>query len=189
MRYMGVDPGLNGAIAILTQEGQVELLAPTPTSDNDKGRQEYNLAAIAKLLCATARAGEVLVTVEKLQGLPPTRTTPEGEVKPLGGFLTNVHRGEARGWAWMIAGLAAAGLPITCELVPPKEWQKELVKGFPAGGNKERSLAVAKAIFPTVPLFRTARSRVEDDGMAEALLLAELGRRRSFGGELFAQRR
>ena len=188
MRYMGVDPGLGGAIAVLDQAGHVELLAPTPTSDNDKGRQEYNLAAIAKLLCATAAAGELLVTVEKLQGLPPTRTTPEGEVKPLGGFLTNVHRGEARGWAWMIAGLAATGLPITCELVAPKEWQKELVKGFPAPSHKDRSVAVASRIFPGVPLYRTERSRKEDDGMAEALLLAELGRRRSLGGALFAQR-
>lgn len=186
MRYMGVDPGLRGAIAILTDTGQVELLVPTPTSDNEGGRQEYNLAAIAKLLCAAARAGEVLVTVEKLQGLPATFGPKEKPIHT--GFLANVARGEARGWAWMVAALAATGLPITCELVSPKEWQKELVKGFPAGGHKERSVAVAKRLFPDVVLFRTPRSRLEDDGMAEALLLAELGRRRAAGGALFAQR-
>lgn len=186
MRYVGVDPGLKGAIAILTPTGAIELLVPTPTSETENGREEYNLAAIAKLLCATARAGEVLVVVEKLQGLPAEFGPKDKPIRT--GFLANVARGEARGWAWMVAALAAAGLPITCELVSPKAWQKELVKGYPAAGHKERSVAVAKGIFPDAVLFRTARSRNEDDGMAEALLLAELGRRRAAGGALFAQR-
>jgi len=51
---------------------------------------------------------------------------------------------------------------------------------------KERSVAMAKKLWPRTSLNRTARARTDDDGLAEALLLAEYARRTYQGGDVFA---
>jgi len=43
--------------------------------------------------------------------------------------------------------------------------------------DKNSSIEVAKRLFPGIDLRRTERSRKDDDGLAEALLMAEYARR------------
>ena len=59
------------------------------------------------------------------------------------------------------------------------EWQKDILKGVPhgPGETKSASITVAKRLFGGVSLKRTAKCRKDCDGMADALLLAEYGRR------------
>ena len=59
------------------------------------------------------------------------------------------------------------------ELVRPQKWKKE----FGITGDKNSSIDVCKRLFPGVSLRRTERCRKDDDGMAEALLMAEYARR------------
>lgn len=68
--------------------------------------------------------------------------------------------------------LEAFGIPY--ELVRPHKWKKE----FSITGDKNSSIEVCKRLFPGVSLRRTDRCRKDDDGMAEALLMAEYARRR-----------
>lgn len=68
--------------------------------------------------------------------------------------------------------LEAFGIPY--ELVTPQKWKRE----FQVTGNKNSSVAVCRRLFPAVDLRRTAQCRKDDDGMAEALLMAEYARRR-----------
>lgn len=68
--------------------------------------------------------------------------------------------------------LTADGIPF--ELVRPQKWKKE----FSITGDKNSSIAVCKRLFPNVSLLRTEKCRKEDDGMAEALLMAEYARRK-----------
>lgn len=75
-----------------------------------------------------------------------------------------------------IQGLLTANA-IPYELVTPQRWKK----AFEVTGDKNTSVAVAKRLFPGVSLRRTVQSRKDDDGMAEALLLAEYARR-TMGG-------
>lgn len=75
-----------------------------------------------------------------------------------------------------IQGLLTANA-IPYELVTPQRWKK----AFEVTGDKNTSIAVAKRLFPGVSLRRTVQSRKDDDGMAEALLLAEFARR-TMGG-------
>lgn len=75
-----------------------------------------------------------------------------------------------------IQGLLTANA-IPYELVTPQRWKK----AFEVTGDKNTSIAVAKRLFPGVSLRRTVQSRKDDDGMAEALLLAEYARR-TMGG-------
>lgn len=72
-----------------------------------------------------------------------------------------------------IRGLLEA-FEIPYELVRPQKWKKE----FSITGDKNSSIEVCKRLFPGVSLHRTERCRKDDDGMAEALLMAEYARRR-----------
>ena len=72
-----------------------------------------------------------------------------------------------------INGLLEA-FQIPYELVRPQKWKKE----FSITGDKNSSIEVCKRLFPGVDLRRTERCRKDDDGLAEALLMAEYARRR-----------
>jgi hypothetical protein len=62
--------------------------------------------------------------------------------------------------------LAYAGVPY--HLVPPAKWKRD----FGLGKDKADALAMARRLFPTAEL-----GRKKDIGRAEALLIAEWGRR------------
>ena len=62
--------------------------------------------------------------------------------------------------------LETLGIPY--QLVPPQKWKKE----FSLGSDKKQSIEVCKRLFPDISLRRTDKCRTDDDGMAEALLMA-----------------
>lgn len=64
-------------------------------------------------------------------------------------------------------------LEIPYQLVPPQKWKKE----YSLGSDKKQSIEVCKRLFPDVSLRRTDKCRTDDNGMAEALLMAEYARR------------
>jgi hypothetical protein len=68
--------------------------------------------------------------------------------------------------------LTAFGIPF--ELVRPQKWKRE----FSCTSDKNKSIEVAQRMFPDVSLMRTERCTKPHDGIAEALLMAEYGRRR-----------
>lgn len=74
--------------------------------------------------------------------------------------------------------LKAYNIPF--ELVPPQKWKKE----FSCTSDKNTSIEVCKRLFPGVNLKATERSKKDHDGMAEALLIAEYGRRHYNGKNL-----
>jgi len=68
--------------------------------------------------------------------------------------------------------LKANGIPY--ELVRPQKWKKE----FSVTKDKNTAIEVCKRLFPNVSLLPTERCRKDNDGMAEALLMAEYARRK-----------
>ena len=86
------------------------------------------------------------------------------------GVTSMFHFGENFGY---IKGLLEA-FEIPYELVRPQKWKKE----FSITGEKNSSIEVCNRLFPGVDLRRTERCRKDDDGLAEALLMAEYARRR-----------
>ena len=72
-----------------------------------------------------------------------------------------------------IQGLLTA-YSIPFELVRPQKWKKE----FSITADKNSSIAVCKRLFPDVSLLPTARCTKDNDGIAEALLMAEYAKRR-----------
>ncbi len=75
------------------------------------------------------------------------------------------------GWGRIMGVLEALRIPY--ELVKPQKWKK----AFSVTSDKNSSIAVAKRLFPGIDLRRTERSHKDDDGLAEALLMAEYARR------------
>ena len=69
---------------------------------------------------------------------------------------------------------------IPYELVTPQKWKKE----FSCTSDKNTSIEVCKRLFPGVNLKATERCKKDHDGIAEALLIAEYGRRHYHGKNL-----
>lgn len=71
-----------------------------------------------------------------------------------------------------IRGLLEAN-NVPYELVLPQKWKRH----FGVTGDKNSSIGVCRRLFPGQSLKRTDKCRKDDDGLAEALLMAEYGRR------------
>lgn len=182
---LGIDPGKLGAIAILDAElGCVVDVKPMPVLKGGKVRgkktktpDEYDLISIAYTL-KFYRERAVLTTLERSQplpvmrsGKPDPRSGKQTLIRP--GGIAQFNRGVQRGFEWMLAVL-----DMPYQLAPPAEWMKVMHLGVPKGGTtKQRSIIAAQRLFPETDLRRTSKCTTQDDGMAEALLLAEFGRR------------
>jgi hypothetical protein len=182
-----VDPGRHGAIAILGEAGQLLELLPTPML---AGGKAFDLVAIAAIFRnrADPRLADrgLFVTVEKLDAMPIRFARKGGrkedETANVSGVIANHNRGQAFGWAWMLAAFR-----IPYELVRPQRWQRAMIEGVPGADTKARSIAAAKAQWPGVSLRRSPAARVDAADLADALLIAEYGRRVHQGGEMFAR--
>ena len=160
MIFIGVDPGKSGALARI---GHYSVsVQPMPVIPGRNSRPEYDLVQIRNWLLVLMTPGQLFVTVERSQPLPPK----------MRGTIANFQRGVACGWQWMLLGMA-----IPHQLVRPQDWQKVMLTGTPGLDTKQRSIIAAQRLFPEVSLLRTERSRKPDHNLSDALLIAEFGRR------------
>src|SRR5437773_1818735 len=81
----------------------------------DKGRSEWDIPGILRLLSHLHDEGAAWATLEKSHPMP----------QKFGGAISNFERGKSSG-IWETA-LAALGIPHA--VVTPQSWQKEMLKG------------------------------------------------------------
>lgn len=162
MRFIGVDPGLGGALAVIDPAEQRVGIHDTPVMMIQKGtgkrqtkRREYDIPGMRAALLEAAGDGAVAA----IEALTPS---------PKFGTLTNFGLGRGVGlWEGLLVGLE-----IPYETVKPRRWKAAV--GIATGANKSESRRVAGLMFPAeAHLFK----RKSDDGRAEALLIAETLRR------------
>lgn len=154
--YLGIDPGLSGGIAYISEAGAV--VKPAPTMASAKG-EEMDLCGMRSVLLVAKALGARAV-IEKVSAMPKQ------------GVSSTFKFG--RGFGSWLGMLAALEIPF--EYATPQAWQKVMLAGLPRG--KEASIQRAQELFPGVSLLPTAKCRKPSDGMAEALLIAEFNRRR-----------
>lgn len=158
MIILGIDPGLSGAVAYLGTSPHVVHVEDTPTLTVVGGsgnRREYNLAEMRALL--TRYQDISMAYIEKVHSMP-------GQ-----GVRSMFTMGMGYGaWLGMLAALA---IPYT--LVTPQRWKKAMLADQ-AGQDKDASRLRAIQLFPTEARYF---ARKKDDGRAEAVLIAEYGRR------------
>lgn len=155
MVYIGIDPGLDGAVAHIDSEGNASVF-DTPTF-NVEGKRKYNAIGMAALLVQThAHPSIVLVVLESVHSMPKQ------------GVASSFCFGEGLGiWKGIIA---ANGMSL--ELPSPQRWKKTILAD--QGKDKDASRYKAIQIFPALAEQLKLKKH---DGRAEALLLAEYGRR------------
>jgi len=152
--YIGIDPGLSGAIAII-YPSQIEIL-PIPIAG-----KEIDVSAIVHWLRTTQMDDFYpLAYIEKVSAFPGQGVS--GMFKF--GFVTGVLHGIFR------------TLEVPLYTVTPQAWKKEIL----AGTDKSKQAAIDYCLraYPNVELFRTKKSRTYDSGMADALCIAEYCRRK-----------
>jgi len=154
MRHIGIDPGLSGAVAIISDDSLKVFDMPTMTVDrNGKAKRQVSANELAELLNLYA-GKDCHVYVERVSAMA-------------GQGVTSVFSfGRSFG---MIEGiLAALKMPVT--FVAPATW----VKGVGRGPGKDASRARAMELFPNYEYFF---KRVKDDGRADAALIAHWGKK------------
>jgi crossover junction endodeoxyribonuclease RuvC len=164
MIYIGIDPGLSGAVAVI-DEGVINTMDPvtvsvfdTPTAvvEGEKTKREYLATAMALLLKSYAGRTDVLAVLEHVHSMPKQ------------GVSSSFCFGRGKG---MWEGILAA-YNIPTELVSPQRWKKEIMAD--QGKDKSAARFKAMALFPSLA---DQLKLVKHDGRAEALLMAEYARR------------
>jgi crossover junction endodeoxyribonuclease RuvC len=151
---IGIDPGLSGAIAIISTESLKIFDMPTMTVErNGKAKRQVSAAELAEMLYLYS-GRDCHVYCERVGAV-----TGQG--------VTSVFSfGRSFG---MIEGiLAAFKMPVT--FVPPATW----VKAVGRGQGKDASRARAMELYPSD---QDQFKRVKDDGRADAALIAYWGSR------------
>lgn len=90
-------------------------------------------------------------------------------------------------WGRLRGIVEGLGIPLT--IVHPQTWRKEMDCRIPSGGEayerkralKAKSVSVARSQWPRQRFLATERCKVPHDGMCEAALIAEFGRRKLSG--------
>ncbi len=157
--FIGIDPGLSGALAFRSGEEMDVLPIPTLTITKSKGtRRVIDLTALANIVDdKTKNATSVSVFIERVSAMPKQ------------GVASMFAFGEAYG---AIKGIVAANfLPMT--LVTPVTWKAKLK----VSKNKDDARYRASQLMPSFAHFWSRRC---DDGLAEAALIAFYGQ--NFGG-------
>ena len=168
MIYIGIDPGLSGAVGIIDESYPGKLSSPGPDPQinvfdtptvlvkAETTKRKYMVGAMALLLKPYAGRQDVVVVLENVHSMPSQ------------GVASSFSFGEGKG---MWEGILGA-FDIPFDLVSPQRWKKAIM----ADQGKEKSAARFKAaqLFPSLT---SQLSRVKDDGRAEAILMAEYGRR------------
>ena len=114
--------------------------------------------------------GGYLMTLRDIDPLKSIVAVEKVGAMPGQGVTSMFNFGKNFGW---IEGILEA-LRFPYELVAPQRWKRE----FSLAHDKKESVRAAQRLFPSVSLLADPRCRVESDGMAEALLLAEYARRK-----------
>ena len=151
-RWIGIDPGASGAIAMIPEEGDIEIY---PLENGNIRR-----------LCRDWSWDDCICCLEKVgarpgQGVSSMFTFGRGV-----GYITGV--------------LESHYIPY--QEITPVKWKSEfgcnLGRDSSTKERKEADIAVCKKLYPNVSLRRTERCRSDDDGYADALLMATYAKRK-----------
>lgn len=162
MVIVGIDPGLRGAVAILADNEPYEphrnvFDCPVMgTRSTPGGFNEYGMYTILRNLKPD------VVYIERQQTMPKQGLSSSG--KTMYGY-----------GLWI---MAIVSLNVPYHVVTAQAWKKFMLAGLDRS-DKNVSRMVAMRCFPSLA---DKLARVGDDGRAEALLIAEYGRR-TLGGK------
>lgn len=159
MRTLGIDPGLQGGIALI-EDGKFCWRASTPVIAVAKSRKVPDETAMVEFL---KRAKPDLVIIEKAQ--PMVRKDKSGKLVSQGA-VGMFRYGMAYGiWLGIIAAFG-----IRHERVSPRRWKNQMIVDIPGDNKKAQAMIAAKRLFPDIgKILKTHHHQ------AEAILMAAYG--------------
>ena len=162
MKYLGIDPGLHGAIAGI---GYSEpWLTQTPIFTVKKGKKLKSCYDILHIQGLLVELKPDYVCIESSQAYPDQ------------GSVSNWSTGFGYGmWVGLLSGMR-----LKFQVVHPRVWQKEFFAGM-SGDSKSLSYACASQLFPEYSRFLVGPKGGKVDGCSDALLIAEWGKRKTLG--------
>ena len=164
MRRIGIDNGAKGAIVVIDGKRRAVQVEPMPVINvgvTRKGKRgTKNILDMVRVLSILAEAkrkskGDIFAVLEHAQVFP-------GE-----GRSTAFTAG--RGYGALEMALVSLSIPY--EIVRPRKWQSEVLKGIEGADYKARSVLKCRRVFPDIDL-TPGRRRKPMDGIADAACMA-----------------
>ena len=173
---IGADPGLSGGIGIITPEAYTVHPIPVLIVEGarkrsirtgqmvTKMRKHYDLSSIRRILLQVKDAAHD-------KGYPVELWCEDVHPMPEEGVMGAFSLGKGV----MLWEAAAEFLGFRFSKIHPRTWKQEIMGGM--GKEKEAAVYRAQQLFPNVCFIGPKGGK--KDGLAEALLIAEYGRRKS----------
>jgi hypothetical protein len=164
MITIGIDNGVSGAIAAISDDPSTGLIASIkmPLKATRKGNEVEVSEVLAFHVSMAALAGgieSVRVVIEE----PGGAKSYKAAVSMAASF--HAIRGMLDVWG------------VRYHRVTPKQWQDKMLGKVKKGDTKRVALTRAKTLWPKETWFPTARCSKPNDGIIDAALIAEYGRR------------
>ncbi len=158
--FVGVDPGLKGGLVMIEDDGPPRLMTMPSVKVGTKTQIDEQCVRDWFSYCVVFKPN-VIVTIELVHSMPKQ------------GVVSTFNFG--LGWG-LVRGICC-GLGLPYQLVRPQEWKKVMLKGHPKGSE----YLVASRLWPDADWKRTPRCTIPHDGLVDAALIAEYGRRQHQG--------
>ena len=172
--YIGIDPGIKGAISVVDSNGDlVECIQlPSEKEESRTGRKisRPDIVGIINVFdkLRIHYSAPAVVMIEKQVAMPGQNS--------IGTFNTG------KGYGILLALIAVYFGRAKRDIVDCKEWQQEMIPDRTLVFSKLRrdkrkqlkadSVATAIKMFPDAKFKKSARSRVDNDGMTDSALIA-----------------
>ncbi len=160
--FLGIDPGKEGAMVLLSAEGEIAGHRKLDVMKDDKNKKKYDLPKLVSVFDALhAQYPNTLVCLEHLHAIPGL----------------GAQAGFMRGYSMGIIEMSLVQLDWGYIRVTPSVWKQAMV-GV-SHGDKAPAILAAARLFPN-DIWRFEKKRKGyDDNIAEAMLLAEYARRKN----------
>jgi crossover junction endodeoxyribonuclease RuvC len=144
--FVGIDPGIRGAISGLDVANKILWATEMPIIEHPKKKTEYDIPRIAALLKVSRADRICLEAVHSMPGQGVSST-----------FLFG------KGFGILLGVVGTLGIPLT--LVAPRTWKAKYLLGTDKNISRER----ATELFPQCANFWKLKKH---DGLAEAAIMA-----------------
>ena len=178
IRYIGIDPGLHGGIAIIIGEEENETHPGGITIRTRENIKTFPMPLLASQKGLTAYDHFWLKRFFELSTSDSYAILEQQQAMPKQGVVSMLTIGY--GFGTLKQGLVDFAIPH--EIVRAQVWQKEFGISGRKGNTKAQALRICQGLFPDVNLLATQRAKKPHDGIVDSLLIAEFGRRRYKGG-------
>lgn len=165
--YLGIDPGLDGAFALLTEKGVIDDIIKMPTT-KIAGDRDINIDEVLSLLTSWKKTYNIITAVvEKVWGTPGKSPTSICSL--------------CFGHGILLTALKATNIPNI--EVSAAKWKNQILHDLDAR-EKDSSVIKALKLFPESKQYLIGPRGGRDHNKADALLMAEWLRRQSMAASL-----